>query len=211
MSGFLFNATRVRLPSQGAVPDTFLAELLAWAQLRAPDEIFALNVQSGDILDLLRREIVGQWDGTPGTPEWIRHRKAAMLAHAVVHAGFESGWDWKCGADATNARSLAHPECAETGAWQVSFDSLGLEHGGTTLNDCVRAWCAGSRDVRLFLDRMKSDHDFAIEYYFRLVRISTHWAGPINKWWTIGSTTVAAITEWKQLLSAPVTTIQPAP
>jgi hypothetical protein len=42
-----------------------------------------------------------------------------------VQAGFESDWRWDAGVDSENARSMAHMESEETGAFQVSFDSIG--------------------------------------------------------------------------------------
>ncbi len=218
MNGFTFNATKARVPEQGSPPESFLAELLGWAK-SAPDAIFAANAEPRDICGPLLRRF-GAWDGAARSAEWLRHRKATLIEHARVHAGFETTWRWNCGVDTTNPRSMKHPECAETGILQVSLDSLALEHGGTTLRDCllragIGTGASGTRDsaqffeaikddageVRKFLAAMKSDHPLALEYYLRLIRVDTRWAGPINRGETFAAMKPAAIAEWRALLA----------
>lgn len=198
MSDFLFNVAKRKVEDRGHPPDAFLSELLAWART-ASDEIFALNTESGDIYGLLR-PILWPWQGEPGSPEWVRHRKAALMEHMRVHAGFESSWKWGEGVDRTNKTSMAHIEGQETGIFQVSYDSLNLERGGKTLRDCIERFC-GLHNIQRFIDTMKTNHAFALEYYARLVRISTRWAGPINRGETLKEFRREAVAEFQALLA----------
>jgi hypothetical protein len=200
MPGFLFKATKALVPDPCGerAPDSFLGAMLDWART-APEEIFALNGEPHDLLGKLVK-FFGPWEGGPGSCEWLNHRKAAMLEHARVHAGFESNWRWGTGPDALNPRSMELPQCAEAGAFQASFDSLDLEHGGTTLRECARRF--GAFDPETFQRLTKADRNFQLEYYFRLCRVDTRWAGPVNKGWTLAAMRADAIAEWRRLLAA---------
>src|SRR5207237_5336300 len=99
-------------------------------------------------------------------------------------AGFESSWNWKEGVDTTNATSMRLITGRETGIFQVSYDSLGLDLAGPDtvddLHQCVRRHC-GTLAIQSFLDQMKSNHEFAMEYAARLLRNSFFWDGPLKR------------------------------
>jgi hypothetical protein len=70
---------------------------------------------------------LGPWIG-------LLHRKAVMCEVLRVEAAFESDWKWNEGVDITNQHSMTHIEGQETGAFQVSADSMRFD---TSLIDCV--------------------------------------------------------------------------
>lgn len=163
-----FHFTKSQVLNRGIPDDDFLTELVNWGR-GAPEEIFAVNDEPGDVMSHIR-PILGPWEG-------IIHRRAALLELMRVHAGFESSWSWNEGVDTTNQTSVSHIEGQETGAWQVSFDSTGLHHGAMLP-------FAKVHDIdtpQKFIPSMKSNHPLAMEYYARLVRINTAWAGPIKR------------------------------
>jgi hypothetical protein len=161
-----FIATRVEVYNRGVPPTEFLTELVDWAH-GAPADIFAVNDEAGDVYDQLK-PLLGPWTS-------MLHRRAAMLELMRVHAGFESSWNWNEGVDTTNKTSLININGQETGIFQVSFNSSWLG------NDAMKPFLIahGVNDVAVFIPRMKSDHPVALEYYARLVRFNTRWAGPI--------------------------------
>lgn len=171
-----FLAAATRVSNRGVPPASFLTELVEWGRT-AEGCIFAINAEPHDVYGVIRNEL-GPWEGDPGGADWTRQRKAAMLELLRVLAGFESSWRWREGVDTTNATSMAHIEGRETGLFQVSFDSIHLEKSGDTLKECIRKYC-GSLDAQRFIDAMKEDHHFALEYAVRLLRISYRWDGPI--------------------------------
>ncbi len=152
---------------RGLPPDSFLAALIQWAPT-ASDEIFAPNSRL-DIYSSVR-SVLGPWQGFP-------HRKAAMLEVLRCLAGFESSWNWNAGVDTTNRASMTYIDGQETGIFQVSFNSAGFD---PSLRDCVKRFC-GKVSAQAFIDRMKVDHDFALEYCARLLRFSIAWDGPIKR------------------------------
>ncbi len=183
-----FVATKVRVKNRGTPPDSFLTELVGWGR-KAPEEIFAPNPNPADIYSLLK-PILGPWKN-------LLHRRAAMLEVMRVHAGFESSWDWNEGVDVTNQTSMTHIEGQETGLFQVSFDSTHIANGA------MKPFCVerGISTVGSFIPKMKSDHELALEYYARLVRINIKWAGPllrheVNPWLSRTS-----LDEFQELLS----------
>lgn len=152
-------------------PPAFLDELRAWAKT-ADDSIFTPNNEN-DVYGAVVKEL-GPFQGPA-------HRKAVMLEVLRVLSGFESSWNWNEGVDRNNATSMANITGQETGAWQVSYDSLpfGLDlhelcirHGAQTDN-------AGKFKAQWFIDTMKSDHPFAIEYAARLLRHTIKANGPV--------------------------------
>lgn len=160
--------------NRGTPPQAFLNELIAWGRI-APDEIFAPNNDPEDVF-LRLAPILGPWES-------LLHRKAAMLELMRVLAGFESSWNFNEGVDTTNATSMRNIMGRETGIFQVSFDSLGLDDAKNTGDDlyqCVMAYC-GALDVHKFIDRMKTNHLFALEYGARLLRNSFYWDGPVKR------------------------------
>jgi hypothetical protein len=172
-------ALKTRVDNRDAAPDSFLAELIAWART-APDEIFSPNAVPVDIYTVIRSSlatVVGR-DGTGALVyHWdsLLQRKAALCEVMRVHAGLESSWNWKEGVDRTNQTSMRNLTGQETGIFQVSFDSLELGRGA--LKPFAKA--RGIDRVEEFIPAMKSDHALALEYYARLVRVSIAWAGPI--------------------------------
>ena len=186
-----FKATKARVKGRGIPPDAFLSELLTWLR-KAPDEIFAPSTNPGDVYNA----IVG--DLGPFTTSV--NRKAAMGELLRCLGGFESSWRWNEGVDRTNRTSMSHIEGQETGIFQVSHDSVPLEKGGTTLRDCIVRHC-GSNDVNAFISAMKSNHQFAMEYCARLLRVSFQWDGPIKRGEINSSLNPDALKEFENLLS----------
>jgi hypothetical protein len=203
MSGFVFNATKRKVQSRGVPPDVFLAELLAWAK-DAPEVIFAPNRDPEDVFNRLA-PILGSWAGEPGSPERALHRRAVMCELLRCLAGFESSWKWTEGVDKTNATSQRLIVGQETGIFQVSYDSLFLDRVGDDqvddLHQCVLSHC-GTLKIQTFIDRMKTDHGFALEYAARLLRNSFYWDGPIKRHEIDSSLSRAAVQEFKELLAA---------
>jgi hypothetical protein len=196
-----FKAIKQKVVGRGVPPDSYLNELIAWGR-SAPDEIFATNSASFDVLG--KAELVslfGPWDGQSGSTEWILHRKAAMLEILRCLGGFESSWKWTEGVDKTNKTSMANIVGQETGIFQVSYDSLGLEKSGSTLRACVKQYCDGSDKVEVFIPTMKSNHQFALEYCARLLRFNYRWDGPILRNEINSSLKRDAVEEFKALLA----------
>jgi hypothetical protein len=186
---------------RGVPPAAFLDTFLSWART-APDEIFMPNAESGDVMGRLS-ELLGPWQGDETTAEGkakrLLHRKCCMLELLRCLAGFESSWKWDCGVDTTNSRSKANVQCQETGIFQVSYDSLYLERSGRTLRDLLAR--KGVKKVKGFIAAMKSDHELALEYAARLLRINFQWDGPIKRREIDSSLSRAAVEEFKQRLS----------
>lgn len=161
--------------NRGFPPDSFLDELVAWAQ-QAPDAIFLPN-DKFDVYSSVT-DVLGPWTGLP-------NRKAVMCEVLRVLAGFESAWRWTEGVDVTNKTSMAHIEGQETGIFQVSanatyFDislrefvisKIGeFKHDGTVYNGFT---------VERFINAMKANHAFAIEFAARLLRFTIRHNGPV--------------------------------
>lgn len=153
--------------NRGIPPKPFIDTLIAWGQT-APDDIFAENDNPRDIYATIKAAL-GPWEGP-------LHRKAVMLEVMRVHAGFESSWNWNEGVDTSNHHSVAHIEGQETGAWQVSFDSTYLWQGMAAF-----ARARGIETPQKFIPAIKQDHQLAMEYYTRLIRVNVQWAGPIKR------------------------------
>jgi hypothetical protein len=200
-----FSACKSKVAKQGAPPDGFLIELIAWGS-DAPDEIFAPNAVPVEIFSAIKSSLatpVGK--DASGTPiyQWDNalHRRAALLETMRVHAGFESSWNWNEGVDKSNPASVAHKTGAETGIFQVSFDSEWLNH------DAMKAFAVKHRidTPETFIAAMKINHALAMEYYARLVRLNIRWAGPLMRH---GSNSIypwlsrAAVAEFKKFLTA---------
>lgn len=183
-----FTFTRRTFANHGPTPVPFLEDIFSWAK-SAPDEIFAPNEEEYDAFGLLRP--ASGWQS-------LLHRKATLLDAGIVHAGYESDWNWHEGVDKTNATSMENKRGQETGPWQVSFDSENLHHEAML----PFAQAHGIANVDAFIFAMKNDKHLSCEYYFRLLRISTRWAGPWNKGWIEGHISPEAVAEWQTLLSA---------
>lgn len=184
-----------KVANRGRPPVAFLDELMAWAK-EAPSEIFAPNQDPEDVYNRLA-PVLGPWESA-------LHRKAAMVELMRCLGGFESSWRWNEGVDKTNQRSQKKIECQETGIFQVSYDSLNLDVNKADsvddLKQCVLKYC-GTLDIRTFIDRMKSNHEFALEYAARLLRNSYLWDGPIKRGEINSSLSREAMQEAMALLS----------
>lgn len=188
-----FIATKQPIKGRGIPPTSFLAELVTWGKT-APEEIFAPNRDAEDVFNRLS-PVLGPWTSP-------LHRRAAMLELLRCLAGFEASWKWNEGVDTTNATSMKNIEGRETGIFQVSFDSLRLDDSvntGDDLHQCVMKYC-GALDIHRFLDLMKSNHEFALEYGARLLRNSFFWDGPIKRHEIDSSLHRPAVTEFEKLL-----------
>ncbi len=190
-----FSATRTSVVGRGVPPESFLSELVFWART-APEEIFAPNDDPEDVFNRLA-PLLGPWKSP-------LHRRAAMCELLRCLAGFESSWKWNEGVDKTNATSQRLITGQETGIFQVSWDSLGLDVAGNdTVDDlhrCVMKYC-GTLKVQTFIDRMKTDHVFAFEYAARLLRNSFYWDGPIKRHEIDSSLKRAAVAEFLGMLA----------
>jgi hypothetical protein len=132
-----------------------------------PDEVFAENDRN-DIYSVMEGAL-GPWNG-------LLHRKAVMCEVLRVQAAFESDWKWNEGVDVNNEHSKTHLDGQETGAFQVSADSMVHDK---SLVECVDRH-AGSHDPITFIHAMKNNHALAVEYCARLLRFNTKWCGTIN-------------------------------
>lgn len=183
------------VPGRGTPPVAFLNELVAWLKT-APNDIFAPNDDPEDVFNRLA-SVLGPWTSAV-------HRKAAFAELLRCLAGFESSWKWGEGVDRTNATSMRLITGQETGILQVSYDSLGLDLAGNDtvddLHQCVLKYC-GDLKVQNFIDRMKSDHVFALEYGSRLLRNSFFWDGPVKRHEIDGALRRDAVDEFQALLS----------
>jgi hypothetical protein len=147
-------------------PNSFLDQLID-AINPLPDAVFAENAVH-DIYSVML--------GALGPYTDLLHRKAVMCEVLRVQAAFESDWNWDEGVDTTNPESQAHRTGEETGAFQVSWDSMRFDN---SLQDCVRPFFPPA-DVDAFIKQMKLNHALAVEYCARLLRFNTRWCGTIN-------------------------------
>jgi hypothetical protein len=90
---------------------------------------------------------LGPWTG-------LLHQKAVMCEVLRVQAAFESDWNWNEGVDVNNHHSMTHIEGQETGAFQVSADSMAFDQ---SLRDCVDR-ALGSHAPLVFISGMKTNH-----------------------------------------------------
>lgn len=182
-------AVKQRVSNRGTPPDSFLAQLITWGKTESED-IFAPNANPADIYASVK-PVLGPWEN-------LMHRRCAMLEVMRVHAGFESSWNWNEGVDVTNKTSMTHLEGQETGAWQVSFDSTYLGNGAMK----PFAVTHGISTPGSFIPAMKADHQLAMEYYARLVRVSIAWAGPLKRHEIDQWLSRAAVKEFETFLNA---------
>lgn len=180
--------------NRGEPPDSFLAELVAWART-APEEIFAPNANQADAYALIATAL-----GNEEPPRWNgpRHRRAALMELMRVHAGFESSWNWNEGVDILNEHSRHSIFGQETGIFQVSFDSLLLAQNA--MLPFARERGIGS--AQGFIKAMKLDHELALEFYARLVRRNIQWAGPLDRREVLPYLRRGAMTEFEMAIEA---------
>jgi len=162
-----YNACRHAVSSQhGNPPNSFLDQLIDVID-SLPDEVFAENDRD-DIYSVMNNAL-GPYSG-------LMHRKAVMCEVLRVQAAFESDWNWNQGVDINSQHSLTHLDGQETGAFQISADSMRFHE---SLPACVDR-LAGKHDVLTFIHAMKTNHALAVEYCARLLRFNTRWCGTIN-------------------------------
>jgi hypothetical protein len=99
-----------------------------------------------------------------------------MLEVMRVLAGFESSWKWNEGIDATRVAADTSQN-SETGAWQVSADSVAF---GQDLKDLVMREVGTLNGIE-FQKAMKANHPLAMEYVARLMRHTMRHNGPLFK------------------------------
>ena len=180
---------KTKVFNRGVAPDSFLTELIASAR-KWPAEIVAPNPVPVEVFTVIRSRLAEPAvvrDGAGGmiyTWPSLLYRKAALCETMRVHAGMEASWEWGEGVDKTNLTSQRNIAGQETGIFQVSYDTT-YRGVGRPMEAFLRSSgmqiAAGPKDtkpIQAFIDRMKSDHVFALEYYARLVRVSIAWAGP---------------------------------
>jgi hypothetical protein len=167
MSLRIYNACHRAVSSQhGSPPNSFLDQLID-AINPLPDEVFAKND---------RRDIYSVMEGALGPWTGLLHRKAVMCEVLRVQAAFEADWNWNEGVDVNNHHSMTHIDGQETGAFQVSADSMRFDQ---SLRDCVDR-AVGGHEPLVFISGMKANHVLAVEYCARLLRFNTTWCGTIN-------------------------------
>lgn len=195
-----FLETKARVEGRGNPPDIFLSELVDWA--KSEDlTVFAPNDVPKDIFAVIRPSL-GPWQLTDGEPvPYIFHRRAALCEAMRVHAGFESSWDWNEGVDTTNRTSMRNIEGEETGIFQVSHDSLGLDKSGGLGKWLSIGVPAAVGSATAFIAAMKGDHLLAMQYYARLVRVNIRWAGPLVRGEILNSLRRNAVDEFARLLA----------
>ena len=167
-----FVACKQKVHNRGIAPDAFLDELVDWGT-SAREEIFEKN-DKFDVYSSVIHEL-GPWQGP-------LHRRAAMLEVLRVLGGFESSWDWNAGRDVTNPNS--NTVCSEeAGIFQCSGDSMNFS---PSLKDLLNT-AGADGSCESFITTTKTNHQFAIEYCARLLRLTTKHHGPvrdkhINQW-----------------------------
>jgi hypothetical protein len=196
-----WKACLVPVPQQGRnAPDapsvSFLERVLAVC-LSLSDDVFAEN-DNYDIYSVLSPKL------GPFEPTDILKRRAAMCEACRVTAAYESDYNTQEGADTTAGPETLSEE--ETGAWQVSENSIYLDKTGNLKTRVIQV-CNLPQNVSnsalemAFISVMKSNPNFAIEYVMRLFRVNTKWSGPTDRNWTYVAATPEAVAEWQQFLT----------
>lgn len=160
-----FVACRQKIHNRGVPPLAFLSELIEWGKT-ADSEIFQRN-EAFDVYSSVVSKL-GPWRGD-------LHRRAVMLEVLRVLAGFESSWKWDEGRDITNPNSNT-PCTEEAGIFQCSGNSM--EYSPQLKQLLLDA--GGNGTCGSFITMTKSDHQFALEYCARLLRITTKHHGPLK-------------------------------
>jgi hypothetical protein len=182
----------------GSPPTSFLDQLIDTIH-SLPDEVFAENRQ---------HDVYAVMLGALGPYTSLLHRRAVLCEVLRVEAGFESDWNWNEGVDTTNPGSLHHLEAQETGAFQVSADSMSRD---PSLPACVDRY-AGKHDVRTFIKQMKANHALAVEYVARLLRFDVTWCGTIiHPRQVMAHVRRDAVAEFQSFLGGPASSAAPPP
>lgn len=181
--------------NRGVPPISFLDQIVDTIST-LPDVVFTPN-ENDDIYSKVH-SVLGPTDGSAWTD--MVNRKAAMCEVLRVLAGEESSWNWNCGADTSAGHET--PEQEETGAFQVSADSLRFDPSLPASLDQR----FGTHDTEIFIYVMKQYHDFSVEYVTRLLRFNTSWDGPIDRGVVQQQVRRDAMAEFQSFLT-PATTI----
>lgn len=187
MSARTYLHTKAKVAEQGEPPDSFLDVVITCAKAW-PEEIIAANAVPDDIYARMRPSL-GPWTG-------LLHRRAVMCEVLRVDSGFESGWNFNEGRDTTAGPETPYEE--ETGILQVSANSLNFD---PSLTLCFHHYFPGG-GVQQFIDGMKSNHAFALEYAARLFRFDTRWSGPCNRGWLNQWVNRDSVAEFEAFLQA---------
>jgi hypothetical protein len=194
MSKYNYNACLKQVSEQHGKPPIEFLDTLVDTIEDLPNDVFSKN-DKYDIYSVI--------NGVLGPYSDLLHRKAVMCEILRIVAAFESDWDWNEGVDVGKSKSKFKKIAEETGAFQVSFDSMSTDK---SLKDCLDRH-EGKHDVETFISAMKSNHQLAIEYCARLFRFDTTWCGTVkNKNMVISHLSRNAVAEFKSFLS-----IQPQP
>jgi hypothetical protein len=175
--------------NRGNPPDSFLDQMIEWGRT-APEEIFALNNEPDDVMNLIRPAL-GPWQD-------IMHRRCALMETMRVLAGFESSWNWNEGVDVTNP-SENNPETISAGAWQCSWNSRSF---GQDLKDLAAS--KNIHDGDKFQAVTKSDHLFAMDWVSRLIRTTTKHHGPLKRHEVLPYLNRDAVSEFRTYIEADV-------
>jgi len=188
MSDRVYNACRKEINGHGKPPIEFLDTLIDTIN-SLPDEVFERNN---------KYDIYSVMNGVLGPYNDLKHRRAVMCEVLRVVAAFESDWDWNEGEDKNKPVEKKTKEAEETGAFQVSWDSMSTDN---SLKTCVEK-LAGSLAVDTFIASMKSNHQLSIEYCARLLRFDTTWCYTINtKSMVISNVRKSAVAEFENFLT----------
>ncbi len=194
-----YDATRIPVSTQHLRPPIAFLDQLIDAIDPLPDSVFEQN-DHHDIYAVMK--------STLGPYTSLLHRKAVMCEVLRVQAAFESDWKWDEEVDRNNHHSMTHREGEETGAFQVSWDSMSRDPSLKACMDRV----AGAHDVDTFIRKMKSDHALAVEYCARLLRFNTTWCGTINNpLQVISHVRKDAVQEFETFLNTGIATPAPQP
>ena len=150
---------------RGSPPVEFLTEFVTLLR-KMPDSLYAPNQERYDIFDDIACTL-GPWLSP-------LHRKASLAEVLRVLSGFESSWNWNCGADSTN-ETETDPYNASAGMWQVAANSQYQRHD---LQALIKQYVS-SKDYGDFQKSMKEDHEFALLYTTAFLRHTYRANGPI--------------------------------
>lgn len=192
-----YRATKQQVYTRGIAPDKFLDTIIAWAkEVREHSNMILFGTNNFPDIYSLVHPMLAPWKGEPGSPEFLLHRCAVMLEVMRCHAGFESSWNWNEGVDRSNPKSINDPERAESGIFQVSYDSTRLHPDLKTMAIKYDFDSTGK-----FIWVMKNNHDIALSYYALLVRYNIRWAGPLRDKKIFPYLRRDAVTEFETFLS----------
>ncbi|MBB6370442.1 hypothetical protein [Chryseobacterium shigense] len=189
MSKYNYNACLKAISEQHGKPPTEFLDTLVDTIEALPNDVFSRND---------KYDIYSVMNGVLGPYADLLHRKAVMCEVLRVVAAFESDWDWNEGVDTGKPKSKFKKIAEETGAFQVSFDSMSTDK---SLQECLDKH-EGRHDVETFITAMKSNHKLAVEYCARLFRFDTTWCGTVkNKNMVISHVSRNSVEEFKSFLS----------